>query len=83
MSKATEQKLAHLAERASTPRRKVSPMQVAAQLLEESAARCNDDLQQRSGSAAAAGGRIFRGMGSDATAQRRHGKLLLVRLPRH
>jgi hypothetical protein len=45
MSKATEQKLAHLAERASTPQRKVSPMQVAAQLLEEAVARCDDDLQ--------------------------------------
>src|SRR4051812_28500607 len=35
MSEATEEKLRRLAERASTPERKVSPMQIAAQLLEE------------------------------------------------
>src|SRR5438132_9882285 len=35
MSEATEYKLAQLAQRASTPERKVSPMQMAAQLLEE------------------------------------------------
>src|SRR5689334_8177107 len=38
MSEATEQKLVRLAERASTPERKVSPMQLAAQLLEEALA---------------------------------------------
>jgi hypothetical protein len=35
MSEATAQRLAEIAEAMSTPRRKVSPMQVAAQLLEE------------------------------------------------
>jgi hypothetical protein len=35
MSEATAQKLAEIAEAMSTPERKVSPMQVAAQLLEE------------------------------------------------
>jgi hypothetical protein len=35
MSEATAQKLAQIAEAMSTPERKVSPMQVAAQLLEE------------------------------------------------
>src|SRR5437764_6934509 len=39
MSEATAQKLAQLAEAMSTPERKVSPMQVAAQLLEEAVAR--------------------------------------------
>jgi hypothetical protein len=39
MSEATERKLAELAERISTPERKVSPMQVAAQLLEEAVAK--------------------------------------------
>src|SRR5437660_65467 len=39
MSAATEQKLAALAERISTPERRVSPMQVAAQLLEEALAK--------------------------------------------
>jgi len=38
MSEATERKLARLAEQASTPERKVSPMQMAAQLLEEALA---------------------------------------------
>jgi hypothetical protein len=37
MSEATVEKLARLAERASTAERRVSPMQVAAQLLEEAA----------------------------------------------
>jgi hypothetical protein len=40
MSEATVQKLARLAERASTPHRRVSPMQVAAQLLEDAVAHC-------------------------------------------
>src|SRR4051794_13515939 len=35
MSRATEQRLIRLAEQASTEKRKVSPMQVAAQLLED------------------------------------------------
>jgi hypothetical protein len=35
MSRVTERKLAEIAERISTSERKVSPMQVAAQLLEE------------------------------------------------
>src|SRR5207244_3481536 len=39
MSEATQQRLAEIAEQMSTPRRRVSPMQVAAQLLEE-AVRC-------------------------------------------
>jgi hypothetical protein len=39
MSEATERKLAELAERISTPEHKVSPMQVAAQLLEEAVAK--------------------------------------------
>ena len=43
MSQATERKLDRLAERASTPGRKVSPMQVAAQLLEEAVARCEEN----------------------------------------
>src|SRR5438270_10685314 len=40
MSEETVQKLARLAELASTPERRVSPMQVAAQLLEEAVAQC-------------------------------------------
>src|SRR5260370_36402231 len=40
MSEATVEKLARLAERASTAQRRVSPMQVAAQLLEEAVAQC-------------------------------------------
>jgi hypothetical protein len=40
MSQETVQRLARLAERASTPERRVSPMQVAAQLLEEAVAQC-------------------------------------------
>jgi hypothetical protein len=43
MNKATERKLVQLAARASTPERKVSPMQVAAQLLEEALAHLPDD----------------------------------------
>jgi hypothetical protein len=43
MSEATEHKLARLAERASTPQRKVSPMQMAAQLLEEVVAQFPDE----------------------------------------
>lgn len=40
MSEETAQRLARLAELASTPDRRVSPMQVAAQLLEEAVAQC-------------------------------------------
>jgi hypothetical protein len=40
MSDATFHKLEDLAARASTPERKVSPMQLAAQLLEEAIGRC-------------------------------------------
>jgi hypothetical protein len=40
MSEETAHRLARLAELASTPERRVSPMQVAAQLLEEAVARC-------------------------------------------
>ncbi len=39
LSDASARKLSELAERLSTPERKVSPMQVAAQLLEEALAR--------------------------------------------
>jgi hypothetical protein len=42
MSEATAQKLAEIAEAMSTPQRKVSPMQVAAQLLEEVVKTCTD-----------------------------------------
>src|SRR6516225_3418950 len=38
MSDATRQRLAHLAEQSSTGGRKVSPMQIAAQILEEALA---------------------------------------------
>ena len=38
MSRATEQRLVRLAERASIGRRKVSPMQIAAQILEDALA---------------------------------------------
>ncbi|MGE3820982.1 MAG: hypothetical protein AB7I30_16340 [Isosphaeraceae bacterium] len=38
MSEATERRLAALAEQASTDRRKVSPMQIAAQILEDALA---------------------------------------------
>jgi hypothetical protein len=38
MSEATERRLTALAERASTDRRKVSPMQIAAQILEDALA---------------------------------------------
>jgi hypothetical protein len=40
MTEETAQRLARLAALASTPERRVSPMQVAAQLLEEAVARC-------------------------------------------
>ena len=46
MSEATARKLARLAELASTPERRVSPMQIAAQLLEEAVAQCPDDPPQ-------------------------------------
>jgi hypothetical protein len=42
MSAATAEKLARLAGRMSTPERQVSPMQVAAQLLEDAVARLPD-----------------------------------------
>jgi hypothetical protein len=42
MSEATAAKLAWMAERLSTPERRVSPMQVAAQILEEALAECPD-----------------------------------------
>ncbi|MCI0701222.1 MAG: hypothetical protein L0241_09095 [Planctomycetia bacterium] len=43
MSAATEAKLARLAERVSTAERKISPMQLAAQLLEEVVAKLPDE----------------------------------------
>jgi hypothetical protein len=43
MSEETVQKLHRLAELASTPERRVSPMQVAAQLLEDAVAQCGVD----------------------------------------
>jgi hypothetical protein len=43
MSTETARKLARLAERASTSQRRVSPMQVAAQLLEEAVDECPTD----------------------------------------
>src|SRR5688572_12295113 len=43
MSDATQRKLARLAELASTPERKVTPMQVAAQLLEEALSRLPEE----------------------------------------
>ena len=43
MSKATERRLIALAKKASTPDRKVSPMQLAAQLLEEAVAQLPGD----------------------------------------
>ncbi|HEX5273074.1 MAG TPA: hypothetical protein VFW33_21405 [Gemmataceae bacterium] len=43
MSEATERALAELADRLSTPDRKVSPMQVAAQLLEDAVARYREE----------------------------------------
>jgi hypothetical protein len=46
MNEETLQKLAQLAELASTPERRVSPMQVAAQLLEDAVARCSVDQSQ-------------------------------------
>lgn len=42
MSEATERRLAKLAARASTDRRKISPMQVAAQILEDALASVPD-----------------------------------------
>ena len=44
MSKATAHKLADIAEAMTTPQRRVSPMQVAAQLLEEAVRRLPGDL---------------------------------------
>src|SRR5437879_6289234 len=46
MSEETARKLARLAELASTPERQVSPMQMAAQLLEEAVAQCPVDPPQ-------------------------------------
>jgi len=46
MSEETARKLTRLAELASTPERRVSPMQIAAQLLEEAVAQCPDDPPQ-------------------------------------
>lgn len=43
MTEETVQKLVRLAELASTPERRVSPMQVAAQLLEDAVAQCGVD----------------------------------------
>ena len=43
MSRGTQTKLHRLARQMSTDERKVSPMQVAAQLLEEAVANCPDD----------------------------------------
>ena len=47
MSKATLQRLTALANRLSTSKRKISPMQVAAQLLEESAERFAESIATR------------------------------------
>src|SRR5437588_12800964 len=43
MTNETARKLARLAELASTPERQVSPMQIAAQLLEDAVAQCPVD----------------------------------------
>lgn len=43
MSSTTQQKLRRLAQQMSTADRKISPMQVAAQLLEEALAGCHDE----------------------------------------
>jgi len=43
MSKQTDRKLRQLANRISSPHRRISPMQVAAQLLEEAVATCPDE----------------------------------------
>ncbi|HET6247887.1 MAG TPA: hypothetical protein VFE47_09325 [Tepidisphaeraceae bacterium] len=43
MSEATAAKLQKLADRASTPSRKVSPMQMAAHLLEKAVAAIHED----------------------------------------
>lgn len=48
MSDATHSQLLALAERISTPERRVSPMQVAAQLLEESVQRLSSNANQAS-----------------------------------
>jgi hypothetical protein len=47
MSAQTEEQLCRLAELASTPDRKVSPMQLAAQLLEEAVARVAEEVDSR------------------------------------
>jgi hypothetical protein len=44
MSAETQARLSRLAELASTPERKVSPMQVAAQLLEEAVTRVTEEV---------------------------------------
>jgi len=46
MSEETARKLARLAKLASTPERRVSPMQIAAQLLEDAVAQCPADPPQ-------------------------------------
>ena len=46
ISRATARKLARLAKLASTPERRVSPMQIAAQLLEDAVAQCPADPPQ-------------------------------------
>lgn len=43
MSQATERRLARLAERASTTGRKISPMQIAARILEEALAKLPEE----------------------------------------
>jgi hypothetical protein len=43
MSEATEQRLIHLAEQASTSERKISPMQLAAKILEDALAGLPDE----------------------------------------
>jgi hypothetical protein len=48
MSEATRQRLVEIAEAISTPERRVSPMQVAAQLLEEAVARVSVPSQPSS-----------------------------------
>jgi hypothetical protein len=46
MSAATERRLIRLAEKASTPQRKISPMQLAAQILEEALSGLPDEPRQ-------------------------------------
>src|SRR5438128_530038 len=46
MSEETARKLTRLAELASTPERRISPMQLAAQLLEDAVAQCAADPPQ-------------------------------------